>query len=162
MYGIRLRSTTRDDLDFVVSAEQDPENQRFIIPWPRERHAAALSDPNIAHQILHHDFHGSVGVVILAGLTDPHDNLEFRRIVVTVKRRGFGRTAVRHVKRFAFVERRAHRLWLDVKEQNHRARSLYESEGFTLEGVQRECLKGAEGFESLVVMSMLASEYSEA
>jgi RimJ/RimL family protein N-acetyltransferase len=66
------------------------------------------------------------------------------------------------VKRFAFVERRAHRLWLDVKEQNHRARSLYESEGFTLEGVLRECLKGAEGFESLVVMSMLASEYSEA
>lgn len=162
MYAVRLRPTTSDDLDFVVSAEQDPDNRRFIIPWLRDRHSAALSDPDIAHRILEHDSLGRVGFVILAGLADPHDSLEFRRIVVTAKGRGFGRVALHLVKRFAFVERQAHRLWLDVKEQNHRARSLYESEGFVLEGVLRECLKDAEGFESLVVMSLLAREYDEA
>jgi diamine N-acetyltransferase len=162
MCAIRLRSTTRDDLDFVVAAEHDLDNQRFIIPWLRDRHAAALSDPDIAHRILDDDSFGRVGFVIVASLTNPHDNLEFRRIVVTAKRRGLGRTAVRLVKRFAFVERRAHRLWLDVKEQNRRARLLYETEGFVVEGVLRECLKGAQGFESLVVMSMLTHEYGEA
>ncbi len=41
----------------------------------------------------------------------------------------------------------AHRLWLDVKEQNTRARAVYEKEGFRYEGTLRECLKGPEGFE---------------
>jgi diamine N-acetyltransferase len=162
MFAIRLRSTTVDDLDFVVSAEQELDNEPFIMPWPRDRHAAALSDPDIAHRVLDHNSFGRIGFVIVVGLTDPHENLEFRRVVITEKRRGFGRAAVRLVKRFAFIERRTHRLWLDVKEENHRARSLYESEGFILEGVLRECVKGSKGFESLAVMSILAQEYSEA
>ena len=162
MYAVCLRSTTVDDLDFVVSAERELDNEPFIMRWSRNRHAAALSDPDIAHRVLEHESFGRVGFVIVVGLADPHENLEFRRVVITEKRRGFGRAAVRLVKRFAFVERRAHRLWLDVKEENHRARSLYESEGFILEGVLRECVKGSKGFESLMVMSILAHEYREA
>lgn len=34
-------------------------------------------------------------------------------------------------------------------------RAVYEREGFRYEGTLRECLKGPEGFESLVVMSVL-------
>jgi RimJ/RimL family protein N-acetyltransferase len=54
------------------------------------------------------------------------------------------------------------RLWLDVKESNERARHVYESEGFLVEGILRECLKGEYGFESLVVMSILRDEYDDA
>jgi diamine N-acetyltransferase len=51
-------------------------------------------------------------------------------------------------------------LWLDVKDFNHRARTLYASEGFVVEGTLRECLKADDGsFESLVVMSLLKREY---
>ena len=75
---------------------------------------------------------------------------------------GIGRAAVRLVKRFAFRKHGAHRLWLDVKEHNDRARRLYQAEGFIVEGVLRECLRGDSGFASLVVMSLLASEYHEA
>ena len=46
-----------------------------------------------------------------------------------------------------------------MKEHNDRARALHESEGFVAEGVLRECLKGSRRYESLVVMTMLASEY---
>jgi RimJ/RimL family protein N-acetyltransferase len=66
---------------------------------------------------------------------------------------------VRAVKRFAFEEHQAHRLWLDVKAFNARARHLYASEGFVEEGVLRECLRGESRFDSLVILSMLASEY---
>ena len=66
------------------------------------------------------------------------------------------------VKRLAFEEFKAHRLWLDVKEHNVRARHLYESEGFVTEGVLRGCIKAEAGFESLVVMSMLRGEYHDA
>jgi RimJ/RimL family protein N-acetyltransferase len=161
MTSVHLRPTTPNDLDFVVAAEQNPDSLPFIVPWPRERHAASLVDPDIAHSILVHDALGPVGFVILAGLTNANDSLEFRRLVVTVKGSGIGRAAVRLVKEFAFAQRRVHRLWLDVKEQNHRARSLYASEGFAVESLLRECLKGDHGFDSLVVMSMLSSEYRE-
>jgi diamine N-acetyltransferase len=69
---------------------------------------------------------------------------------------------VRAIKRHAFDTLSAHRLWLDVKEHNTRARAVYAKEGFRYEGTLRECLKGPEGFESLVVMSVLEHEYRHA
>jgi RimJ/RimL family protein N-acetyltransferase len=69
------------------------------------------------------------------------------------------RVGLRLVKERAFGPLRAHRFWLDVKEENRRARSLYESEGFVAEGVLRDSFWTGEGHESLVVMSLLESEY---
>ena len=161
--AVRLRPTMSDDLDFVVSAEQDSDTRPFIIPWTRQEHTAALTDPDLAHLITEaSQDRKPVGFVILAGLTNPHLSLEFRRIVVSAKGHGFGRVTVRAVKHFAFTGCSAHRLWLDVKDNNARARRLYETEGFVTEGVLRECLRTDSGFESLVVMSLLASEYREA
>jgi len=160
--SVRLRPTTHADLDYVMDAERDPDSAPFILPWTRERHAQALADPDIGHLILERCGDNSrVGFVLLAGLTSPHESIEFRRIVVTAKGQGVGRAAVRAVKRLAFVEKKAHRLWLDVKEHNARARRLYESEGFVAEGVLRECLKAEPGYHSLVVMSILAPEHRE-
>ncbi|MGH7822331.1 MAG: GNAT family N-acetyltransferase [Candidatus Binatia bacterium] len=144
----------------MLRAEGDLRNRPFIVAWSREHHASALADPDIGHLIIERAEDAEpVGFVLLAGLASPHRTIELRRIVVTSKRRGYGREAVRAVKRLAFVERGAHRLWLDVKEGNERARRLYGSEGFVIEGVLRECLESDGRFESLVVMSMLESEY---
>jgi diamine N-acetyltransferase len=74
----------------------------------------------------------------------------------------YGRAAVRAIKRHAFETLAAHRLWFDVKEHNTRARAVYEKEGFCYEGTLRECQKGPDGFESLVVMSVLEHEYRHA
>jgi RimJ/RimL family protein N-acetyltransferase len=59
----------------------------------------------------------------------------------------------------AFREFAAHRLWLDVFDDNARARHLYQSLGFVEEGVLRECIRWPDRFRSLVVMSMLEQEY---
>ena len=158
---IHLRATTTDDLDFVIQSGEDQDTRPFILPWTREQHAAALVDPDLRHLIIEHPTSGPVGFVLLAGFTSGHDRLEFRRIVVTDKCKGIGRAAVRAIKRLAFVQHRAHRLWLDVKQQNHRARRLYESEGFVVEGTMRECLKVESGYDSLVVMSMLSAEFRD-
>jgi diamine N-acetyltransferase len=158
MATVRLRPTTDADLDFVVNAESDPDTGPFIIQWPRHRHATALGDPDIAHRIAEDEAQNSVGFVILGGLTNAHASIEFRRIVVVRKGTGYGRAIVRAVRELAFDELRAHRLWLDVKAHNSRARALYKSEGFTEEGLLRECIRGPGGFESLVVMSLLHHE----
>ena len=63
----------------------------------------------------------------------------------------------------AFRDLHAHRFWLDVKQLNTRALALYASEGFVEEGRLRESVRvsidGADGYDSLVVMSMLDREY---
>ena len=46
-----------------------------------------------------------------------------------------------------------------MKQHNSRAKALYDSEGFVVEGELRDAVKTASGFESLIVMSMLRSEF---
>ena len=98
-------------------------------------------------------------LVIPAGLHDLNQSIEFRRIVITEKEQGYGKAAVALVKELAFETYKAHRLWLDVKEQNHHARAVYEATGFTVEGTLRECLRAENGYDSLVIMSALQHEY---
>ena len=160
---IRFLRTSEHDLEFVLNAEGSAENRSFVSGWARDQHLAALTSEDLSHLIIESIADSSrVGYVILAGMADANQSIEFRRIVVTEKGRGYGKEALRLVKQLAFEELKAHRLWLDVKEHNLRARNLYQSEGFVQEGVLRECIKAEAGFESLVVMSMLAREYHDA
>jgi RimJ/RimL family protein N-acetyltransferase len=80
-----------------------------------------------------------------------------RLFAQTIK--GYGRAALKSVQQLAFAQLQAHRLWLDVKDHNSRARHLYQAMGFVEEGRLRECVKSGNRFESLVVLSMLRSEY---
>lgn len=158
--ALQLLPATPADLAFVAGAEADPDNARWIIAWPEARHRKALADPDQEYLMLDAGEAGPVGYAMLAGLVSPHGSVELRRLVVTVKRRGHGRRALLALVQRAFATHRAHRLWLDVKAHNQPARSLYLSEGFRVEGTLRECLLGPEGYESLVVMALLAREWA--
>ena len=100
-----------------------------------------------------------MGFLILIGCRSRHQSLELKRMVVRSKGAGFGRAALRVAKKVAFDDLGAHRLWLDVKAHNEGARALYDSEGFVVEGVLRESVRTDTGFQSLIVMSMLAPEF---
>jgi diamine N-acetyltransferase len=158
---IQFRKTTIEDLDFVLIAENQEENRNFVFLWSENQHRYALSDSNVLHFIIETsgEHKISVGYLIIAGINDPNQNIEFKRIVITQKSRGFGREAVRFVKRFAFEKLKAHRIWLDAIDSNERAISLYKSEGFRYEGTLRKCLKTNEGHSSLIIMSILKDEY---
>lgn len=157
---IELRATTKRDIDFVVESEQHPDNAPFIRLWPHAQHKAALADRNIGHFIVQEvNTPKRLGHVILVGMKNPDLSLEFKRIVIREKGRSFGRAAIRIIKTLTFERLKFHRLWLEVVEDNKRAKSLYESEGFITEGVHREALRQGDTFRSLVVMSMLAGEY---
>lgn len=148
------------DLDWVVSVEQDVANRPFITPWERIQHEGALRIPDTRHFIVEVD--GATpraGFVILQGLRNPHRSIELKRIVLQPKGQGLGRVCVRLLLRMAFDDLQAHRFWLDVKLTNARAAALYRSEGFVEEGRLRESVRTDDGYDSLVVMSMLESEY---
>src|SRR6266542_1840567 len=92
---IQLRRTTQDDLDFVLNAEQSAENRSFVSVWTRNEHLAALASKDLAHLIIERiATNRSVGYIILAGLSDANKSIEFRRIVVTEKNKGYGRKAL--------------------------------------------------------------------
>jgi RimJ/RimL family protein N-acetyltransferase len=155
---LRLRPTREDDLEYVVAAEADPDNAPFLAPSPREEHLEFLGDPRQRHLIAEAGGR-RVGFALLR--LHPEDRaVELRRLAVTEKGRGHGRAALRLATAQAFEEHRAHRLWLDVKPHNERARSLYRSAGFVEEGVLRDALFHGGRFESLVVMSILRPEWT--
>lgn len=157
----RLRPTMLSDLDFVVSVETDARNLPFISPWERTQHEGALRFPDLRHFIVEAgaDFERA-GFVILQGCRNPHRSVELKRIVLQPKGQGLGRACVQLLKRMAFRDLHAHRFWLDVKALNQRALTLYGSEGFVEEGRLRESVRTADGYDSLIVMSLLAHEHA--
>jgi ribosomal protein S18 acetylase RimI-like enzyme len=156
---LRLRATRDEDLEYVVAAEAAPDAAPFLAPSPREEHAGFLTDPAQRHLIA--EAGGErVGFALLR--LHPVDRaVELRRLAVTAPGHGHGRAILRQVKAAAFEGHGAHRLWLDVKPFNDRARALYRSEGFVEEGVLRDAVREPDGsFTSLVVMSLLRPEWT--
>jgi len=157
---VRLRPTMQSDLDYVLTLEQDDANLPFITPWERTQHEAAIRFPDFRHFIVEGGPGlDAVGFLILVGCRSRHLSLELKRMVVQTKRQGYGRAALHLAKKIAFDDLGAHRLWLDVKSRNTGAAALYCAEGFVQEGVLRDAVKVAQGFDSLVVMSMLRPEF---
>lgn len=159
---INLRKTRENDLDFVLRVENDRENRPYILQWSREQHQETLTDPDIFHGIIEAIADGRLlGYFILEGLQSPHRCLLLRRLAIAEKGKGYGRETLKSVKKLAFEEYKAHRLWLDVKEFNQRAKYLYETEGFIVEGKLRENFQGENGFESFYLLSILEYEYRD-
>lgn len=158
-----FRPTRSDNIPFVMMTESDEENSRFVLQWTADQHEQASKEADVGHIVIETiGERKQIGYLIVAGLQNPHQSVELKRIAITEKGKGYGREALKLIKRWVFEHARAHRFWLDVKEQNARARHLYETEGFIVEGVTRECLKNGDSFESLVVMSMLRPDYHRA
>ncbi len=158
--GVRLRPTMLSDLDFVLSVEEDPACRPTITPWERTQHEGAVRFPDFRHFIVEAGVGTqAVGFVILQGCRSRHKSVELKRMVIRTQGQGLGRACLRQLKRMAFRDLHAHRFWLDVKAYNTRAKALYDSEGFVEEGRLRECVKTEAGYDSLIVMSMLESEY---
>jgi diamine N-acetyltransferase len=157
---LRLRPTMLSDLDYVIGVETDQHNLPFITPWERTQHEGAVRFPDFRHFIVEAGSgYERAGFVILQGCRNQHRSVELKRVVLQPKGHGYGRACVRLLKRMAFRDLRAHRFWLDVKLLNVRAQALYASEGFVDEGVLRESVKLADGYDSLRVMSILDREY---
>ncbi len=165
MRQLRLRPTLLSDLDFVAGVEADTHNLPFITPWERTQHEGAVRIPDFRHFIVEVGEGNTQGqrdgFVILQGCRNPHKSVELKRLVLQTKGQGLGRRCVRLLKQMAFRDLHAHRFWLDVKSLNQRALALYASEGFVEEGRLRESVRiaGTEGFDTLVVMSLLDREY---
>jgi RimJ/RimL family protein N-acetyltransferase len=147
------------EIDEIVSMEAEQENAQFIFPNTKEDHFKLLSDNDVEHLILKTRNNEIIGFVILAGLKNKNRSIEFRRIVIKQKGKGYGRMALKEIKHYCFEQLNCHRIWLDVFEKNNRAIHLYQSENFVEEGKLRDCILVGDEFKSLILMSILETEY---
>ncbi len=158
---IEFWSTLETDIEYVTGIEKLPANRNFILGNTREEHISNLANPKITHLIIRRkDDRSPAGFVLLSkGDGIKTGNLELRRLVIEEKGNGFGREAVKMIKKLAFECMGVHRIWLDVFSANKVARGLYASEGFKIDGILRDCIRIDDGlYDDLVVMSILESD----
>lgn len=124
-----------------------------------ERVREAMRDPATASFIIEQDAR-PVGHLLMRDLAKNWRIAEFSQILVSEQRRGYGRAGVEFAKQFAFVERNAHRLCLEVVAENTGACALYEACGFLREGTFRDGFPADDGtFCDLAAYGMLDLEY---
>lgn len=155
-----LRRATLDDLRFLLDLERRFCGLGFVGSDDARTHERQMADADCFYWIVEAKSERA-GYVVLRGLKSINRCLELKRIVIAEPERGLGRGVLRAVIDKVFRELSAHRLWLDVYDDNHRARHVYRSLGFIEEGTMRECIQCEGRFRSLVVMSMLESEYQQ-
>ncbi len=157
---VRFRPTRHEDLLYVMETESKKENSDYVLVWPEEKHLDVIIGEDEGHYIIEECATGKMmGYFLLAGLKNPHNSIELRRIVISEKGKGFGKSSIELIKKMAFEDLKAHRLWLDVKLYNTVAQELYLRTGFVKEGILRESLYSNGVYESMRVMSILESEY---
>jgi diamine N-acetyltransferase len=154
---IRLEPTKPEYLMEIIKIEQD--NPEFIGQYNFREHNAVIENDNELHlSIFEKSDNSLAGHIILAGLKNTNNSIEFRRIVVSKKGKGIGKEAIMLIKKYCFESLQAHRIWLDVFSDNFKAIRLYKTQGFKIEGLLRECIKRDNLYRSLLIMSILKSE----
>lgn len=154
-----LRLAATSDIPAIVTLEGNPVARQFVGQWGEDRHRTTMSGSDARYYV--HENGGTIDAyVILRGLGEDSRSIELKRVVVAVPERGLGRHILTDIIRIAFSELGAHRLYLDVFEDNVRARHLYESLGFKYEGVMRQAAHRDGRWFDLHLMSMLESEYN--
>jgi diamine N-acetyltransferase len=154
---IKFELTRVDNIGKIIQIEND--NSTFIGQYDYNGHKRVIdSDDEIHFSILDKADNSLIGHIILAGLKNENDSIEFRRIVISKKGKGLGNESIRLIKKYCFENLKAHRIWLDVYDDNLRAIGLYKSQGFKIDGLLRECIKQNGNYRSLLIMSLLAIE----
>lgn len=153
-----LRRASAEDLSYILALEQKFRDLRLLGGNDRATHERQFVNPDCLYWIVETET-GPAGFVILRDIHSKDRNIELQRIAIAEPGRGLGSQVMRAVMHKAFREFGAHRLWLDTYSDNARAQHVYRSAGFTQEGVLRECKKWGDEYRSLVLMSILESEY---
>jgi diamine N-acetyltransferase len=153
-----LRPASSEDLPFILGLEQKFREMRLLGGNDLATHQRQLSNPDCSYWMVEAE-DGPAGFVILRDIHSKDRNVELQRIAVAHPDRGLGREVLHAIMEKAFGEFGAHRLWLDTYSDNTRAQHVYKSAGFSEEGVMRECKKWGDEYRSLVLMSILESEY---
>lgn len=157
--NMHLRLAEPSDMSRIVALERTAEARVFVGQWSEERHRATLAGRDARYFVSDTGGGELAAYAILRGFNEDSHAIELKRIVVAEPGKGLGRRILSDLIRLVFEEFGAHRLFLDVYEDNFRARHLYEGLGFRYEGTLREAAFRNGAWCNLRLMSLLEEEY---
>lgn len=155
---VTIASATEADLDAIGATERSAAARPFVGQSTRARHAASLTAADEELLTIRAADGVFAGYVLLAGIGNKHTGLELRRLVVANPGRGVGRAALEQVLRRAFAVHATHRVWLDVRIDNARARRLYAAAGFRTDGILRSAMRVDGRRHDQLLLSLLRGE----
>jgi diamine N-acetyltransferase len=151
-----IREASKTDIDFIMRQEARDEIGKWLLPATKQDHLARRRDPDYRYEVLVNHEEQPLGYAILRGFESPYQSIELMRLAVATPGKGIGRAFLEKLISRSFTEWGAHRLWLDMFEDNINAERLYRKVGFHPEGTLREAVKKDGKWLSLKIMSILA------
>lgn len=154
-----LRRTKREELPRLMEIEQHLENRPELFVSTLEEHEYhRTSDDYLLFSILEKEKEEMVGYAMIQ--LDHHSKtFLLRRIALTKKNRGYGRSSLAALLKYCFEKTPSNRFYLDVYPHNERAIYLYEELGLVWEGTMRENYFYEGKFLDQRLYSLLRKEY---
>jgi diamine N-acetyltransferase len=156
--GVSLVEAEETDLEWILNIEETAVKGGFVSGDHAMRHRMQMSDRTVLYLIAKRG-EERVGFVILRGIWGAEPVIELRRIVIGPTDAGHGQAVIALTLYKAFHELNAHRVWLDVIDDNMRALHVYRKMGFTEEGRFREAAHRKDVWKDLLIFGMLKSEW---
>lgn len=146
--NIKIKPTQPSQFAEICRIEQS--NSEYINTYTVQEHRKVIGNINEAHfSIFENPSNKLIGFIILAGLKSEQKKIEFRRIAISEKGKGYGTQAINFVKYYCFEHLSASQIWLDVYACNKRAIKLYNKIGFSVE----QTIENYNSKGSLLIMS---------
>ena len=131
---VALRRATTADIAFIMTTERRPGHDKLVGRFDEDLHRANLADDNWLYFIGLDEAGVAQGFAILQDRNKPDGNEFLRRIAVSNAGGGFGKPFLTAIIEWVFTQSEAQRFYLHVRNDNARARHVYQSLGFTDEG----------------------------
>lgn len=112
--------------------------------------------------VIENDSDNIVGAVYLTSIDWLNRSAEFSIWIGLEghRNKGLGNFVCKQMLSHAFKDLGMHRIYLSVLSKNSRARKLYKNMGFVEEGIQRQVVFKNGIYEDMILMSILAHEFS--
>jgi diamine N-acetyltransferase len=158
--AIRVVPARAEDAAAISELECRPENRPFVRGHSDAEHRAQMNDPTVRYLRIEDGAGAFIGFALVTELGGGDRGARLLRIVMDTPGRGLGRQAMRAICALVFDEWGIERFWLDVFEDNARARRLYESLGFRSTGYAARPIqpRGDGGTAPLMRMELLARQ----
>lgn len=153
-------AATPQDIPAIQRLERGEGFAGLVGRWSAEEHAREMGAGSEYRLLL--EGRTPIGFALLQNAILADACILLRRIAVVEPGRGLGSALLRDTLRHVFTTRQAHRIELMVYVDNVRARAAYTKAGFREEGILREVRRTADGFRSMVLMSILRPEWEAA
>ena len=125
---MEIRNTLENELELFQRFEAEEDTKEYIIPYTMEKHIEEFNKAGIVYKTILNESK-IIGFIIL-NLEEDGKSVEFRRIVINEKGKGFGMMAIKYLDYIVKEEYISNRIWLDVYSHNKRGIHIYEKCGY--------------------------------